>query len=145
MALTAAREWPVLTGLSRAALSLAFSSVAPGVFSGTLRSGAPYTPFIRPAGERRARAEAKARGEKYIPKKDRLPGWKVQYLVEVSSGVWRFDSVAYSSRRRAERAANPDRKRATGRPYVDLIARPSRPTLNAIAKDVLEVANKGAL
>jgi hypothetical protein len=144
MAINAAEKWPVDTGLSRAALSLRFYRLAPGVIGGTLRSGAPYTPFIRPSGEREDRAAAKERGEKFKAKKGRPTGWKMQFLVKVGD-TWVFDKERYNDRRKAERAANPDRKPATVSPYPALVRKPSKPTLDTIARDVLEEANKGSL
>lgn len=47
LAFTAWRDWPVLTGLSKSLLALEYSSSGSGRFSGSLRSRAPYTVFIK--------------------------------------------------------------------------------------------------
>jgi hypothetical protein len=142
MALTAAREWPVLSGLSRSNITLSFSAPAPGVFSGTIRSGAPYTPYIRPSGERAQREAAKAAGVKFKAEAGRTPSWKMQFLVKVGDS-WVFDASAYRTLRIAERAANPGRKHAANNPYQTFIRKPSKPALAAISADVLKVANSG--
>jgi hypothetical protein len=145
-ALAAQEAWPVDLGLSRALLYLKLDMGEMHI-TGTLGSGAPYTPYIREAVVRTRTGEAVGptitdRAGKTRSGKRGLPGWKMAYLRKVGS-EWVFDAAAYEAGKRAPRALTTEgRKPAKGRPFRDLITRPARATAQAIGADVVAAVNR---
>jgi len=155
--------WPVDTMLSRALLYYSID-IKEHVISGKLGCGAPYTPYIREAKAydqltpgavtreeilRRGGTEADARraaatGMVYRggKRKKATPGWKMQFLRKVG-GKWVFDTTAYGAgKEKAE--PSPDRKKAKGHPYRDLIVKPAGKTAQQIGASAIAGALKGA-
>lgn len=154
-ALRAREEWPVDTGLSRALLYLRID-FAESRITGTLGSGAPYTPYIHPAGVLTKKQEKMVRlagQETYRDKRGRIrvkgrgtPAWKMAYLRKVG-GKWTFDTAAYDAGQ-AERKytgavlTDEGRKPAKNRPFQDLIVKPAKATAQAVGADVVAAVRR---
>ena len=142
-ALDALAAWPSKTGLSRALLSV---QVAPGtsdasLMRGSLVAGAGYSGYIKAGGFRVKREEyTTKKGEtkmrtKHVYQEGRLPYWKARYLVKDKDGRWRFDADRYEADAAGGAVVrDPDYKPARGKPYHDLLVKPTRATADAIGR-----------
>lgn len=146
-AVRALEEWPVLTGLSRALLAYTID-VTPTAIIARIKSGAPYTPYIREPVVMTAMGVVRDASTVIVDRtgkkrsKNRLPRWKAAYLVKDAAGNWTFDEAAYEAGKGRRAPPNPDRKVAKGKPYQDLINRPARAVARAVGKQTVEKAAK---